>query len=94
MGKNENQMAKQACEDAADPKHDASGALGAGRWKQGEEMFGGRNHNNSSSKIKVIMVAKTKSTYYVPVLGTYSPLILMTALQGSVTSVETEGQKD
>ena len=37
MCKNENQMAKQACENAVDPKHSTSGTRGTGSWEQGED---------------------------------------------------------
>lgn len=63
MGKNENQMAKQACENVVDPKHYyIPGTLGIRNWKLGEDKkFGGsNNNNNSSNKIRVIRIAKIK----------------------------------
>lgn len=38
VGKNENQMAKRACENVEDPKHYyTSETLGTRSWKQGED---------------------------------------------------------
>lgn len=61
MGKNENQMAKQACENAVDSKHYSTLGLwvpGAGNRVRIKNFAGSSNSRSSSSKIRVIITAK------------------------------------
>lgn len=59
MGKNENQMAKQACETVVDPKHYyIPGTLGIRNCKLGKDKKFGDSNNNSRNKIRIIRIAK------------------------------------
>lgn len=59
MGKNDNQKAKQACENVPDLKHySTTGILGTRSWKLGEDKKFGGSNNNSSNKIRVIIIVK------------------------------------
>lgn len=61
VGKNENQMATQACENTIDSKHYYTLGLwvpGVGNRVMIKNFAGSCNNNNRSSKIRVFIIAK------------------------------------
>lgn len=82
MGKNENQMAKQACENAVDSKHYSTWGLwvpGAGNRVR-IKNFAGSSNSSSGSKVRVTLTAKIHKHLLCTVLYTYSHLIITNTL--------------